>query len=140
MASYSAVRAGLKTRLETITSPAWQVYAKAPGSVVIPCALVLPATPAVVFDGTMGRGSDDLRFRVLVLIGKPDDELAQENLDPYLAGSGSQSVKAAIEGAAIAGTSYAVVPEVSEYGEVTYAGTDYLGAEFAVIVNAPGSS
>jgi hypothetical protein len=140
MASYSSVRSGLKTRLETISSPAWQVYARAPGNPVIPCAIVLPGQPAIVFDATMGRGSDDLRYRVLVLIGKPDDELAQENLDPYLAGSGAQSVKAAVEGAAIAGTSFAVVQEVSEYGDVTYAGKDYLGAEFAVIVNAPGSS
>lgn len=138
MASVSVVRTGLKTRLAEITTFA-QTHATAPGTIVTPCAIVLPGP--IEFDESMGRGCDDLTFEVLVLVAKATDQLAQEHLDPYLAGSGSGSVKQAIEDETtpITGVDWVRVPRVTDYGDIDYNGVQYLGARFPVEVSADGT-
>lgn len=137
MGSVSAIRAGLKTRLDTITG--LNTYAVAPGQPVVPAAIVL-AGP-ITFDDTMSRGSDILSFDILLLVQKATDSLGQEHLDPYLAGSGSSSIKAAVEGDATLGgeADWTVVTGVSQYGDLEYANVQYLGARFTVEVNTDGS-
>lgn len=138
MAAPSTVKAGLKTRIETITGLTG--YDKPGGTLVLPAALILSGP--IVFDETMARGSDLLTFEVLLLVAEPTAELAAEDLDPYLNGSGATSVKAALEsdGTAITGVDFVNVPQVTEYGDVQYAGKQYLGARFQVEVNADGES
>lgn len=134
MASFSAVRNGLKTRLQTITSPVWEVYATAPDEVVTPCAVVVPGETPVVYDVTFD-GADDFDFIVTVLVGTAFDEVAQSNLDAYLVDPGAQSVKAALEGdQTLGGVAAFVICRQAGYGPVEYAGQRYLGATFAVEV------
>lgn len=128
MASFSAIRAGLATRLNTIDG--WQAYAKAPGDVVLPCVVVLPANPFIEFDQTMARGSDTLMFNLVALVGNPDDDVAQDNLDIYLDGAGVTSIKEAVDSDLGGIVSYARVVRGQEYGEIDYAGGRYLGATF----------
>lgn len=139
MAAVSAIRAGLKSRLETI-STFLATYAVAPGQPIVPCAMVLPR--AIDYDTSMGRGSDSLSFDVLVLLGIPTTALSQEHLDPYLDGSGATSVKAAIEADETLGgvADRTHVTGVSQYGDIEYAGTLYLGARFAVEVDVDGTA
>lgn len=136
MAAPSTVKAGLKSRVETIAGLTG--YDKPGGTLVLPAALILSGP--IVFDETMGRGSDTLSFDVLLLVAEPTTELAAEDLDPYLDGSGSTSVKAALEDETtpITGVDFVSVPQVTEYGDVQYAGKQYLGARFQVEVNCDG--
>lgn len=138
MASVSTVRAGLKDRLATITK-FLQTYPTAPGTPMVPCAFVLPGP--IEFDETMDRGCDDLSFTVVVLVAKATDQLAQENLDPYLSGSGAQSIKQAVEDETtpISGVDWVRVPRVTDYGDIEYNGVQYLGARFPVEVSADGT-
>ena len=59
---------------------------------------------------------------------------SQDSLDSYLDGSGSTSVKSAIEGDTTLGgvVSSARVVEASNYGVYTVNSIDYLGVEFSV--------
>ena len=63
-----------------------------------------------------------------------DAELSQDSLDEFLAGSGSSSIKQAIEGDSTLGgvVSSARVVEASNYGVYTINSIDYLGVEFNV--------
>lgn len=136
MASFSALRSGIATRLATISG--LNVHGTVPGQINAPAAIVLPDGAFLDFDATMGRGSDNFRFTVRLFVAKTTDQLAQSKLDPYLAGSGSSSVKAAIEGDGTLGgiASFTVVTGAQGYGEYEFAEISYLGCEFTVEVTA----
>lgn len=137
MASLSSIREGLATRLGTIAG--LNPYARPGGTILVPAAVVVPGT--IEFDETAGRGSDLLTFQVTLLVAESTVGLAQELLDPYLAGSGASSIKAAVEGdETLAGAAdWTRVLRVSAYGDIEYSGKVYLGARFDVEVNADGS-
>lgn len=136
MASFSALRSGLATRLATITG--LNVYANPVGLINPPAALVIPAGDFLHFDATMGRGSDNFTFTIRLLVAETVADLGQDALDAYLAGSGASSIKAAIEaGTTLAGiASFAVVTGAGGYGGYEYGGIDYLGVDFSVEVTA----
>lgn len=137
MASLSSIRTGLQTRLATISG--LNAYDRAPGTVTTPAAFPMPGT--IEFDETMSRGSDLYTFRVRLLVQRSTETYAQEDLDAYLAGSGSSSVKAAIEGDGTLGgvADWTRVTSVLGYGDIKHAGIDYLGADFNVEVNVDGT-
>jgi hypothetical protein len=138
VAAPSTVKAGLKSRAETITGITG--YDRPGGTLNLPAVLILSGP--IVFDETMGRGSDTLTFDALLLVAEPTLELAAEDLDPYLSGSGASSLKAALEDdtTPITGVDYVLVPQVTQYGDVEYAGKQYLGARFSVEVNCDGTT
>lgn len=137
MGSVTDIRNGLKDRLETIDGITG--YARPGGTINLPAAVIFPG--AIEFDSTMARGSDDLTFSVLLLLAESTPQLAQEQLDPYLSGSGEQSVKAAVEADETLGgaADFARVTGVSDYGDVQWSGKLYLGARFNVEVNTDGA-
>lgn len=138
MASVIVIRDGLKTRLETIAG--LRVVDYVSGQVVPPAAVIIPGDPdsgnaqAISFDSTMARGSDDFLFTVLILVSIAHDRVAHEALDAYLDGSSAKSVKAAIDSTLGGVVSYARVSAVRRYGQIKYAGQDFLGAQFLVEV------
>lgn len=136
MGSISDVRTGLKNRLATISG--LNAYALVPMTPNMPAALVTPRS--INFDTSMTRGSDRLIFDVTLLVTDSITDLAQSQLDPYLSGSGSQSVKAAIEAESTLGgaADWSRVTEVSAYGDIPYSGKLYLGARFTVEVDVDG--
>ncbi|MBL8926320.1 MAG: hypothetical protein JNM77_08775 [Pseudonocardia sp.] len=91
------------------------------------------------YDLTMGRGSDSATFPVLVLVSKNDAESAAAELGAYCNGSGDRSVKAVIEAHDPAGVYDEAVVQSVEFSVVTVAGTEYLGAEFAVAITGTGA-
>lgn len=90
----STVRAGLVTRLLTITDLLALSYV--PDVVVTPLAIVDQLE--LDFDSAMNRGLDMAFVDVNLIVQRMDTQSGQEALDGYLAGTGSGSVKAAIEG------------------------------------------
>lgn len=142
MASVSALREGLKTRLATISG--LRAHAIVVGDVVPPAAVVIPGDPgrknsmAINYDATMGRGSDDFQFTVLLLVSNKVERVSQDTLDDYLDGSGATSIKAAIEADGTLGgiAHFTNVVGVRDYGLVSYGGQQYVGAEFMVEVTA----
>lgn len=137
MASVTALRNGIKTRLATISG--LTAYARVPKEINVPAAVVRPQPGAAIeFDATMGRGSDDFVFIVTVVITDVIDELGQAELDPYLDGSGAKSIKQVLEvDGTLGGVAHHLhVAGVVDYGEITYAGRPYIGAEFLIRVTA----
>jgi hypothetical protein len=90
----SNVRDGLKTRLATISGlRVWDVI---PDQVTPPGAVV--GQLDFTFDIDNARGVDLANVDVYVIVQRMDARSGQNKLDGYLAGSGSTSIKAAIEG------------------------------------------
>ncbi len=138
MGSLADIRTGLETRLATISG--LNARDKAPATIVPPMAFPLPGT--IEFDETMNRGVDSYTFTVRLLVQRAIDQVAQENLDPYLAGSGASSIKAAIEGGGgtLGGAcDWVRVSRVPRYGDIEHAGQMYLGADFTVEVSPDGT-
>ena len=93
MASITAIRNGIATNLAVL--PDIQVEPYMLANPTPPAAHVKPGE--TLYDRTMGRGLDELTFKVQVFLPMIVDVASQQNLDQYLAGSGSLSVKTAIE-------------------------------------------
>ena len=131
MASLSSIRTGLSTRLATILG--LSVYSYVPDSIEPPTAVV-GVMSSVDYDSTMSRGSDMYEIPLYLYVSRVDAELSQDSLDEFLAGSGSSSIKQAIEGDTTLGgvVSSARVVEASNYGVYTINSIDYLGVEFSV--------
>lgn len=89
----SSVRDGLKTRLQTISG--LRVYDVIPDKVTPPCAIV--GQLDFTFDIDNARGLDQASLDVYVIVQRFDARSGQNKLDEYL-GSGSSSIKSAIEG------------------------------------------
>lgn len=54
---------------------------------------VVVGAPEAEFDLAMGRGLDKWTFPLFVMVGIPDLDIAQRNLDQYVNGSGSRSIR-----------------------------------------------
>lgn len=92
-AAIADLRTGLGNNLRTI--PGLRVYELIPDNPSFPAAVI--SLDRVAYDSTMARGADEITFIVTIVVGRADDRSAQTRLDTYLAGSGAQSVKTAIE-------------------------------------------
>jgi hypothetical protein len=134
MATVSAIRDGLKTRLESITG--LRAHDTVPGDFSPPGAIVEPDEPVIVFDSTFGRGSDELYFSVLVLVQMGTVRTAQDNLDAYLSPSGASSIKAAVEADERLGgiVSFARVTRADGYGTYEFNKVQYAGVRFRIEV------
>ena len=93
----SAIFGGVQTRLDTISG--LRAHAEMPGNVNPPAAWPDLTSLAIIYDLDMG-GSISMTFNVRLALpsGGPGLVRAQAALLPYLAASGDQSIKAAIEG------------------------------------------
>lgn len=89
----SEVRDGLKTQLQAIEG--LRVYDLIPDLVTPPCAIV--GQLDFTFDINNARGLDQAQCDVFVIVQRFSERAGQDKLDAYLAGSGTSSIKAAIE-------------------------------------------
>ena len=90
----SQVRDALKTRLQTISG--LRVYELIPEPITPPCAIV--GQLDFTFDIDNARGLDQANVDIYVIVQRFSERAGQDKLDGYLAGTGSTSIKAAIEG------------------------------------------
>ena len=136
MTSISAIRDGVKTRLETIAG--LRVHDTVPGQVSPPAAVVAPAPGTFLTYNVTTDGAEDVTLVVTLLVSDAVDRAAQDALDAYLADSGASSVKAAVDGGITLGGAahFATVTSARNYGLIDYGGVQYLGCEFVVTVGA----
>jgi len=128
----------LGTKLDPI--PGLRVKAYNADSVVPPVAIVsLP--DGIDFDATYGRGSDSMTLVVDVLVGKVSDRKSRDAIARYADGSGSHSVKQALDSSNT--NTYqscdAVTVASVDFGVSDEAGIDYLAGRFTVNVTGSGS-
>jgi hypothetical protein len=134
MASFSSIRAGLKTNLETISG--LTVYDYVPDFLEPPIAIIAPLN-TLNYDSTMARGADTYEVPVILYISRIDAETSQDTVDSYLVASGANSIKAAIESdGTLGGAAMSVrVISATDYGEYEVTqGTSFLGVTFNVEV------
>ena len=125
----------LATQLDTIDG--LNTFAFLPDRLTPPTAFVnYPET--LTFDETYGRGSDRLDLSVWVVVSRLTDEASWAELTPYAAGSGAQSVKAALEAGNYTSCDYVHVVS-AEFDPVEIAGTVYRGASFTLDIMGSGA-
>jgi hypothetical protein len=93
------------------------------------------------FDATFGRGSDRLVIPVMVGVSRVDARTGWDLLSTYVAGSGAQSVKAALENvAAFPPLTFDSLRVMGiEFGAITVASVSYLGATFNIEILGRGA-
>lgn len=134
MATLSQIRAGLKTRLETISG--LRVSAYVTHQVNLPQAMI--GNIRRTYHQTFGSPGDSHPFaEVTVVTGTPERGLeeAQADLDAYCDTSGAKSILAAIEGDCTLG---GLVDDLEvrdvDQGLITLNGINYIGATWTVEV------
>jgi hypothetical protein len=91
----------------------------------------------------MGRGMDTHEFDVIVLVSRRDDGLAQTDLDAFVTGAGSSSIRQAIFQAPSLGLSgtAALVYGMESYGaEWDIGALNHVGAALKVRVHSRGDA
>ena len=126
MATLAAIRAGLATNLGTWSDV--QVSAYALSNPTPPCEEIVPSS--VTYDLALKRGADTYHLTVRVFVGLVSDIGAQKRLDLFLAGSGSGSMKTAVELDATLGGACADVRDESSTCTRAYGKGQNLGAEW----------
>ncbi len=120
----------LGARLATI--PGLNVFDYPPKSAQPPFAF-LDVPDALDFDLTYGRGQDRMTLQIWVAVSSQVDREARDAIAAYAAGSGAQSIKAAVEAGTV-GTSVRVTRV--EFDNLAVASGTYFGAVFSVDVQA----
>lgn len=132
-ATIGQVRTALKTTLDAISG--LSAYAKLPPTINTPAAVIAPGAGQFLTYKT-SQTSHDLELLVAVMVQIGDWESAVDELDAYLADSGSHSIYATVLADHKLGglVDSAEVMHAQNYGQITYNSVDYLGCEFAVAV------
>ena len=135
MMGLKTIGAGIKDRLATIASLN-HVYApdELPGAInEFPCVLIMPGE--TTYRVTFG-GESDYLFRIIVLLTSQDQPSALSNILDYLEESGTDSIKAAIEGDPTLGgvADDSTITRNLGLGATTWAGHTYLSTEFELKV------
>ena len=140
MASFSTIRTAIKTTLADNIS-GLRVYDTIDDMINVPACVVVPTS--IDFNEAMARGTDKYDFDVLVVVSRADSRSGQNQLDSFINGSGSNSIRQAIFQNSTLGQSEtsAVVTTMTDYGG-TYAvnGVESIGARLGVTVYTKGSS
>ena len=140
MATVVQIRAGLRTRLATISGLRTP---KGFDRISVPAAHIGEVEGQ--YNQTFGSSTTALnayQVKVRLYVSRASDSAAEANLDAYLAPSGAQSVKAALEGdRTLGGVAETLnVSGFSGYGVYEVADQPYVGAEFTVDIYARGGS
>ncbi len=134
MASITDLRAGLATRLGTISG--LRTTTETPDTISPPVAIV--NVQNVNFDRSFQRGLDEYNFVITVIVGRVGERSAQRLLDSYVSSTGASSVKLAVESDKTLGgkCDSLRVTDMRNYGSLVIGEITYLAAEFNVVVYA----
>jgi len=125
----STVRTNLKTALTSISG--LRCYDIIPDSINVPAAVV--GQLDFTFDYSLNRGTDQATCEVILIVSKMVERMGQAKLDAYLAGSGADSVKAAIEAdTTLSGAVKTLRVTSAAAGIISSNGTDFLSYRYAV--------
>jgi hypothetical protein len=134
MASITALRAGLATRLGTISG--LRTTTETPDTISPPISII--TVGSVNYDRAFQRGLDEYNFVITVIVGRVGERSAQRLLDSYVSPVGASSVKLAIElDRTLGGICDSLrVTDMRNYGSLVIGEITYLAAEFNVVVYA----
>jgi hypothetical protein len=134
MASITDLRAGLATRLATISG--LRTTTETPDTISPPIAIINVAN--VNYDRAFQRGLDEYNFVITVIVGRVGERSAQRLLDSYVSPVAPSSVKLAIElDRTLGGKCDSLrVTDMRNYGSLVIGEITYLAAEFNVVVYA----
>ena len=128
---YDNIRAGIKTRLEAVSSPQSfvSVYDFVPDFLTPPCAIVVPSNNAITFHeamGTVAAGLATCRFDIVIAAQRFESTANQETLNDYLV-----TVPTALEAdQTLGGESKSVtVTNARNYGPINFGDSVYLGVQ-----------
>lgn len=132
MDSVTEIRDGLCVNAATISGLRTSAYI--PATVSPPTFVV--GTFTQDFDQAMGRGLDVMVFTCHLYASKADDRSGQRTLDSYLIGTGTKSLKRALQTDKTLGGACRELRVESQqgYGIYDVANTEYFGATFTVRV------
>lgn len=107
---------------------------------VSPPAVLLPFPP-VEYDLTTGRGTDELEFTMVLLVGDHSARASRNALAEYVNGSGAKSIKQAVDSTNASGYAScdAVVVDRFDPDVLRFAGADYLGGVFRGTITGEGA-
>jgi hypothetical protein len=126
----------LATRLDTITG--LQVYAYPVDTVQTSPVAVFGYPERKEYDQTYGRGMDKMSLDLFVMVMKPYDRSAMNNLIGYADGSGANSVKAVLESGTY--TAFDVIQVVDvEFDVIRIGSIDFATAEFTIMIAGQGA-
>ena len=131
----SQIRDGIKKNLSTIDG--LRTYDIVPDVIVPPCVVV--GQLDFTFDLNNARGLDQANLDVFVIVQRFSERAAQDKLDKYLAGSGDNSIKAAIESDRTLGGACDTLRVTSaESGTYQMGDVDYLSYRYRLTVWGQG--
>jgi hypothetical protein len=127
----SSLRAGAQTNLDTIAALR-TVYDYIPDTApATPSAIV--GNVSITWDDAMQRGLDAATFSVYVVVSRMSERSGQDTLDALLAGSGSGSVKTALEtGGNLQGSCSTCQVTRATPISLTMGGVDFFAYEYEV--------
>ena len=126
-----AVRQGLAAAVDAISG--LRVFDYVPDSAPTPAAIVEPLE--VTYGAAMQDGLHNLRGYVTVFDGRMSDRSSQDRVDAYVASSGAQSVKAAIEAdTSLGGACQTLQVTGAQPRSVTMQGIEYNAYRFEVLI------
>jgi hypothetical protein len=130
----SSIQTALGVRLATISG--LRVADHLPEQVNPPMAVI--QLQSVNYHRAMNGGLSEWQFTVSVVAGRMGDRVAQRSLDGWMSYSGSQSVRAAIEGDTTLGGNCSTlkVADMIAVRPLSLGDAAYLTCEFNVIVHA----
>lgn len=106
---------------------------------VTPPAAIVGWPDPINYDSTMARGSDEFTLPVWIVVGQTDARSARDALAAYLDGSGTSSVKAALDGGTYTACD-SVRVATARVESIAIAGIDYLAAVLDVEITGRGGA
>lgn len=139
--TYTAVRKALAATLAAqVTNPDGSALRTVANRIQVnpPAAVIMPVTGTIASYSQTFDGSLRFMLRAIVLVSEGDSASGMDNIDPYIATTGSQSIWAAVRrDTTLSGTvEDAFVSEVTAYGLMNWMAVDYLAAHFIVQIMA----
>jgi hypothetical protein len=133
-ATVSQVADGLKARLATVSG--LRTFSYQPEQVNPPVAF--PVLESIDYHKAFGGGNVQMRFTIIVIVGRYLDRVAHANLDGFLSYDGATSLRAAIEGdRTLGGVAQTLVMDSSlSIGALPVAEAEFLQVSFSVLVHA----
>jgi len=125
---------GLKARLATVSG--LRTFSYQPEQVNPPVAF--PVLESIDYHKAFGGGNVQMRFTIIVIVGRYLDRVAHANLDGFLSFDGATSLRAAIEGdRTLGGVAQTLVMDSSlSIGALPVAEAEFLQVSFSVLVHA----
>lgn len=140
MASLTDIRSGIKTTISNNIA-GMTCYDTVPDAANLPATIVLP--DVANFIQAMGRGMDTYEFDLLVLVSANDMKVRQNELDTYVTGAGSKSIRQVIFNNKTLGLTSvdAHITGMTAYNEkYELSSVQHIGATLHLIVHTIGTA